>query len=551
MSIIYDSVLHRLRERDVVQVQGAYIAKGNVNDYDDLTSMASDSHFGSDQAGWTYHVESGAWAGNEFYWAASGTSGTWECLGPNLIGSGVLTIISGGTSTTFNANQTSDTTIEITGGGGVDTGTVSNMISAALTTSVGNGQIIVSQSGGAVIGSFTMNQSEGSTLMLPSAPVIPTVGSAAITIYQGAVSKGQFNVNATENGNVTLDAPSPVIASGATVTSIAAGDNVTIGMNGGVMTISASGGGTPSPGQSVTWSGSTVSSIAEGSNVSMSMVNGGLLISALQPTLPTVGSATITIYQGATSKGSFNVNAAEDGSVTLDAPEHVVASGSNITSIAAGNNITLGVAGGVMTVSAEAGGGGLVVSGLSVTSMAAGSNVELSVNGSVVTVSEAPEAITEIPAASSAYALSDGRFKHAPEAAMTYTLPTVADATKAHEILLDISFASTTSATFVMSDSTPVTPYQQPVISSGAYIRYICEYSPLQSAWGIMPVPLAHSELPSPVVVSGAVVSQIAAGTNVTLGMNSGTLTISASGGGGGGGGITLQQARRQALIFG
>lgn len=184
------------------------------------------------------------------------------------------------------------------GGGGVDSATVKQLISSALVNSVGSGTVQILQ-GGVSKGEFSVNQSGGTSIDLDAGggggtPVIVS-GATVTSITEGGnvqldIEGGVLSISATDTQ------PTPVMASGSEITSIAAGTNVTLGVDGGVMTISATDTGI---------SEATASSIA-------STVAQGLI--------PTVGSGILTISQGGVSKGSFNANATGNSSIELDAP---------------------------------------------------------------------------------------------------------------------------------------------------------------------------------------------------------------------------------------
>ena len=581
MSIIYDSVLHKLRENTTVQ--GAYIAKGNVSTYQDLPDSSTV------EPGWTYHIESGDWADNEFYWTGS----SWENLGPlfvasnyvtqsqlasagflnssqvaGMIGSGALTITSGGSSFTFGANQASNTALVLTqvndpeililqggiskgsftlnqagsaiieldsgggGGGEIDSWTVSRMISSALANSVGRGGIEISSYEGTVIGAFNVNQN------LDSMIILPEIGSGILTISQGGVSKGSFNANQNSASTIELDAPLPqptydgsavssfsagpnvsmsrteqevlvisatdtsypVIVSGATITSIAEGDNVTLGVNGGIMTINASGGG----GAAVTYGGSPVSSIVSGTNASMAydQATGALTIGAIQPDVLSVVSAAGYVTSGA-DVSIFNNNAGYASSG--DIPTSVSQLDNDMDFIQSGGDITdlVNDAGYITAAALPTVGSGTLtiyqdnqVKGTFNANAGADASITLDGGGKMPVVA--------IPAASATYTLESGKkFTHVPSAATTYTLPAVTDAAVVNECILDVNFANVTSASFVTAGGSAITPLQQPTIHINDVISYICTYSPLQSAWNIMPVPLAPTEMPFATITIG------------------------------------------------
>ena len=97
--------------------------------------------------------------------------------------------------------------------------------------------------------------------------------------------------------------------------------------------------------------------------------------------------------------------------------------------------------------------------------------------------------ITEIPAATSAYTLYDGRFSHVPSSASTYTLPAVTDATIQHEIVLSVRFsASVLTYSFEDSEGNALAPLSTPTIADGTVVEFLCRYEALLGQWVVMPV---------------------------------------------------------------
>ena len=98
--------------------------------------------------------------------------------------------------------------------------------------------------------------------------------------------------------------------------------------------------------------------------------------------------------------------------------------------------------------------------------------------------------ITAIPAATSQYTLSYGRFSHVPELASVYVLPAVADGTLANDIMLSIKF-STTVLTYEFQDSAGNTLVPLPLngdIEAGSVVTFLCRYNLLLAQWVIYPV---------------------------------------------------------------
>lgn len=98
--------------------------------------------------------------------------------------------------------------------------------------------------------------------------------------------------------------------------------------------------------------------------------------------------------------------------------------------------------------------------------------------------------ITAIPAATSEYTLSYGRFSHVPELASTYVLPAVADGGIANDITLMVEFSSTV-LTYEFQDSAGNTLVPLPLngdIEAGSVVTFLCRYNPLLSQWVIYPI---------------------------------------------------------------
>ena len=112
---------------------------------------------------------------------------------------------------------------------------------------------------------------------------------------------------------------------------------------------------------------------------------------------------------------------------------------------------------------------------------------ELSTSGDLYITGGYRQAITVIPAATSAYSLAEGVFTHAPSTAPTYTLPAVTDTTRTHRIELTVDFTTVQTYTFVDSESTTVTPVFTPAISAGDIYTFKMEYSSVLSKWLVFP----------------------------------------------------------------
>lgn len=102
--------------------------------------------------------------------------------------------------------------------------------------------------------------------------------------------------------------------------------------------------------------------------------------------------------------------------------------------------------------------------------------------------------VTVIPAATTAYTLLGASattnnhsctYTHAPTSAPTYTLPAVTDATVAHHILLYVDYTTVQTSSFVDSNNVSIVPLDNPTISAGDVVEYLCMYDPLQAKWVI------------------------------------------------------------------
>ena len=112
---------------------------------------------------------------------------------------------------------------------------------------------------------------------------------------------------------------------------------------------------------------------------------------------------------------------------------------------------------------------------------------ELSTSGDLYITGGYRQAITEIPAATSAYTLAEGVYIHTPASAPTYTLPAVTDATRTRYIELTVKFTNVQSYSFVDSSNTAITPVTTPTISAGDIYTFRMEYSSFLSRWVITP----------------------------------------------------------------
>ena len=94
--------------------------------------------------------------------------------------------------------------------------------------------------------------------------------------------------------------------------------------------------------------------------------------------------------------------------------------------------------------------------------------------------------ITEIPAATDEYTLSDGVFAHKPESPVVYALPAVTDATVTHYIILYVDCAETASIGFLDSEGNIISPLDPLALVVGDVVDFLCNYDPLRERWVII-----------------------------------------------------------------
>lgn len=124
---------------------------------------------------------------------------------PN-VGDGTITIQKNSVNVdSFTTNQDTNKTINITVPTNLSelNNDVGYITSATIPT-VGDGTVTFTQDG-TVVGSFTTNSAQDTTIDLSSTP-IPTIGDGILTIQQDGVDVGTFTANSTTN--VTIDIPS-------------------------------------------------------------------------------------------------------------------------------------------------------------------------------------------------------------------------------------------------------------------------------------------------------------------------------------------------------
>ena len=156
------------------------------------------------------------------------------------------------------------------------------------------------------------------------------------------------------------------------------------------------------------------------------------------------------------------------------------------------NGNTAAVSGGTATVSVSISGGTVTNNSITITDGGTSTTFlgmgTASVTGGVEIGKSISQGVTEIPAATSAYTLSEGCFEHTPSSAPTYTLPTVAADSRTHEIILTVKFSNVQTLAFVDSNGNTLTPQSTPTIAATSVITYLCRWSALASAWIIYPV---------------------------------------------------------------
>lgn len=99
-------------------------------------------------------------------------------------------------------------------------------------------------------------------------------------------------------------------------------------------------------------------------------------------------------------------------------------------------------------------------------------------------------AVVTIPAATTEYTLSWGRFAHSPSLASVYKMPAVADGSITNDITLSIKFSASV-LTYEFQDSAGTTLVPLPLngdIEAGSVVTFLCRYNPLLAQWVIYPV---------------------------------------------------------------
>ena len=79
---------------------------------------------------------------------------------------------------------------------------------AELTAAIGDGKITIAESGGTVVGDFTVNQAGNKTITLPPAPAPVVPGDGILTIKDsGGSTLGTFTANQATGSNVDITLP--------------------------------------------------------------------------------------------------------------------------------------------------------------------------------------------------------------------------------------------------------------------------------------------------------------------------------------------------------
>jgi len=238
------------------------------------------------------------------------------------VGNGTITVVQPGTANqSFTVNQSGNTTITLKNDNTVPT--------------VGNGALTLKTYGEERVagGTFTANQSAGSTLTLPQiryadlsgTPTIPTVGNGTITIKQPGTSDQSFTTNQAGNTVINLRNDNTVSTVGdGTITIRQPGkldQSFTVNQTGDTL-ITLSGEGTEpgdgrltirSFGDAAPSTGTFTANQASGSTLTLPQIRYSDLSGT--PTIPTVGNGTITIRQPGTTDQAFTVN--QDGNTLI------------------------------------------------------------------------------------------------------------------------------------------------------------------------------------------------------------------------------------------
>ena len=216
---------------------------------------------------------------------------------PAAANNGTITIVQPGTENqTFTVDQAGNTTI--------------NLKNDNTVVTPGNGALTIKTAGqGAnATGTFTANQSAGSTITLPTIRYgdlsgRPSIGNGTITIKQPGTSDQTFTVNQSGNTEINLK-----------------NDNTVVTPGDGKLNIKLFGQNAQSQEGEFTANQST------NSTVTLPQINYNQLKNL--PTIPAeAGAGTITVVQPGTTNQTFNVNQAGNTQITLKNDNTVVTPG--------------------------------------------------------------------------------------------------------------------------------------------------------------------------------------------------------------------------------
>ena len=173
------------------------------------------------------------------------------------------------------------------------------VVAKAASAAPGDGALTIKTAGEAASasGTFTANQSSGSTLTLPTIRYTdlsgkPTIGNGSITIVQPGTTNQTFSVNQTGNTTITLK-----------------NDNTVPTVNNGALTLKL---------YNQSGDSQTGSFTANGGNSTITLPQIDYTQLKSKPTIPAAaGNGTITIVQPGTTNQTFTVNQTGNKTITL------------------------------------------------------------------------------------------------------------------------------------------------------------------------------------------------------------------------------------------
>lgn len=140
---------------------------------------------------------------------------------------------------------------------------------------------------------------------LENKPDIPEVGNGTITIKQGTNTIGSFTTNQSANKTITLPENSDLpIASDTVLGGIKSSGSISVD---------------PATGVAKVLNNSHNHTASNITGLSTVATTGDYADLSGKPTIPTVGSGTVTIKQGGVTKGTINVNQTNNTEINLDA----------------------------------------------------------------------------------------------------------------------------------------------------------------------------------------------------------------------------------------